>query len=180
MQRPTENHSARKTNEAYITAMIALCETHFALWPSGLAECRAEKALLHEAASGIPPSALSSPIPSKQGTAIETMPHQLCSICRVIPENFWSKEFDLFESRRGAKAKLQSYNSMQVQKKKGCHLCTLFVDYIWMNKLRDHNECLYLWRGYGDPHRAFCLATKGFPDSLGRLYFFRVPDVWCK
>lgn len=108
------------------------------------------------------------------------MSQQLCSICLMIPEDFWSKAYDLFESRQGAKAKLQSYNNMQEGKKKGCQLCTLLVASILLSKLRDPNECLYLRRHYGDPDRAFCLATEKFTISLGILYFFRVPDAWCK
>ncbi|KAF2629341.1 HET-domain-containing protein [Macroventuria anomochaeta] len=108
------------------------------------------------------------------------MSQQLCFVCRNIPEDFWSRAYDLFESRRGAKAKLQSYNGMQKQGKQGCQLCTIFVASIWLKKLEDHNECLHLRRDYGDPHRAFCLATEKFPTSLGTLYFFRVPDIWCE
>jgi hypothetical protein len=108
------------------------------------------------------------------------MSQQLCSICCRIPEDFWSNAYDMFETRRGAIAKLQSYNGMQKGKKDGCQLCKLFVASLLLGKLEDHNECLHLWRDYGEPHRAFCLATEEFITSLGTFYFFRVPDAWCE
>ncbi|XPT03183.1 hypothetical protein M3J09_012284 [Ascochyta lentis] len=108
------------------------------------------------------------------------MSQQLCSVCHSIPEDFWSKEYDLFESRHGAKAKLQSYRGMQTQAKNGCQLCTLFITSPFFEKPRDTNECLYLRRSVGSPHQSFCLATEGFSTSFANLYFFRVPDAWCE
>ncbi|UPX21242.1 uncharacterized protein EKO05_0011435 [Ascochyta rabiei] len=108
------------------------------------------------------------------------MSQQLCSVCHSISEDFWSNEYDLFESRHGAKARLQSYNDMQTQKKNGCHLCTLFVTSPLLEKPNDANECLFLRRNVGDPHRSFCLATEGYSASFANFYFFRVPDAWCE
>ncbi|KAJ4986122.1 heterokaryon incompatibility protein [Stagonosporopsis vannaccii] len=108
------------------------------------------------------------------------MSQQLCSICRGIPEEFWSLAYDLFESRMEVKVKLQPYRIMQKQKMKGCQLCTLLLGSIHIGKLRNPNECLYFWRDYSDPHRAFCLGTKAYLESLGTFYFFRVPKIWCQ
>jgi hypothetical protein len=108
------------------------------------------------------------------------MTRQLCSVCHAISPNFWALAYDLFESRRYIKAKLQSYNDIQRQSKIGCHYCTLLVSSIWLKKLKSYDDCLYMRRDYGDPHKAFCLGTQDFPESLGKLYFFRIPEAWCK
>src|SRR5690242_15519667 len=109
-----------------------------------------------------------------------TMSQQLCSVCRGVPEEFWSRAYDLFESRMEIKAKLQSYHLMEKQKRKGCQLCSLLLESAIVGKLRTPDECLYLWRDYSDPHRAFCLRAESLSESLGTLYFFRVPTKWCK
>ncbi|KAJ8111224.1 hypothetical protein OPT61_g6134 [Boeremia exigua] len=117
--------------------------------------------------------------PLETGIKISGSELETYRVCRSIPADFWSLAYDLFESRQGAKAKLQSYHSMQVQKKQGCQLCTLFLESFQKAQMRDPNECLYLRRDYYNPHQAFCLATKNFLVSLGTLFFFRVPDFWC-
>lgn len=108
------------------------------------------------------------------------MSPRLCSVCRNIKEDFWSRAYDLFEFGHAAKARLQSYNDMQQQSKNGCQLCTLIVTTPLLEKPKDADVCLFLRRNTGEPHRLFCLAENDSQISLAKMYFFRVPDEWCK
>lgn len=117
-------------------------------------------------------------VPSQLPLSI--MSPQLCSICCNISGDFWSSYFDRFEYGHMVKPKLQSYSEMQKQKKKGCQLCTVLVNSINRSKLNDHDERLFLRRGFGDSDRTAVLGTEKFPEILGTIYFFRVPKVWCE
>lgn len=107
---------------------------------------------------------------------------QVCSICRGISGDFWSPSYDTFEARGGTKARLQSYNNMKKQSGKGCQLCTLLLDSLKVERLKDRDACVYLWRDYWEPERAFGLShsEKKYAETLGLLYFFRVPVSWCE
>jgi hypothetical protein len=61
-------------------------------------------------------------------------------------------------------------------------LCTILLDSLKVERLKDRDACVYLWRDYWEPERAFGLShsENKYAETLGLFYFFRVPASWCE
>lgn len=106
-----------------------------------------------------------------------SMQTSLCSVCRSIPNSFWSRVHDQKEHCQEACLPFQSLDRMQAAAATGCSLCKTLLKST--SKIFKQSDCLYLHRSLSAPHHAITLGVGRNGDPVSQVYFYRIPLWWC-